>query len=248
MEFALTVFMDRRDVTPWITSCKVEIADSAHRSFELRFSAWHSFDSTNRWDIYGTFDSSEPRQEALILQGIIPPDRQRIVRVGKGQVPYLVAQGYDWVWMAKRKAATETIIMVPGYTNVENDVRGAIDAYSGTVGEYRVWRGVATLHTAITRLGKAAGIRTSVRIPDYSFSPWVVPPELSYWKAIEKLTDPYAPVRYFARWTNTLVIQDPAMPIMGAGNKLTIGAEGIAAMDVQPLGRISTRRVLLKVL
>ena len=247
MQYEITVYMDTRDVTPWVRACKVEIADSSHRSFELRFSAWSAFDASNQWDIYGTYDPAEPRQEALILRGIIPPDRQRIVRIGKGNVPYLIALGYDWVWMAKRKAPSETIVIVPGFSNVEDDVFQAIKNHNRPVGEYRVWRGVKTLHQAVQKLARAAGVRVSMQIPNYNFAPWVVPPELSYWKAIEKLTEPYAPVRYFNRWTNNLVIQDPSVPIMGGGNKLLIGDGAIKNMDVQPIGFTTARRVLLRV-
>lgn len=246
-DYQITVYMDRRDITPWVQHCSVEINNSSHRSFSLNLKAWHSYDWTNRWDIYASFDGTNPRAELLISQGVVPPDRQRIVHIGKGQVPYLVVQGYDWVWLTKRKAPPETIILVPGNNNVEADVQLAIANHGKPIGEYRVWRGIDTLHTACRRLATAAGIRVAMNMPNYDFAAWVVPPELSYWKAIEKLTNPYAPVRYFNRWNSTLVVQDQAMPIMGAGNRLVLGEEVFKVMDVQPTGWTTPRRVMLRV-
>lgn len=247
MSYEFTVYMDRRDVTGWVRKVKVAIDNSMHRSFEIRFSSWHSFDATSRWDIYASYTDGTPRQEHVIVQGIIPEDRQRIVKVGREMVPYLVAQGYDYVWLMKRRAPTETIVLVPGTTNVEQDVKLALRNFNGETGVYRTWTGVKTLHDAVNRLARAGGLKVSCRIPNYDMAAFVVDPNLSYWKAIEKLTDPYAPVRYFNRNSNTMIIQDVSQPMMGAGNKLVLGLDTINDMAVQPTGWASARRLILKV-
>ena len=103
MSYAPTIYMDKRDVTPWILSVAVEQIDSIHRKFTLTFGGWHTFDESNRWDIFESYDPTNPRAECLIRNGVIPADRQRIVRVEKNDVPKITAEGYEYVWLAKRR-------------------------------------------------------------------------------------------------------------------------------------------------
>jgi hypothetical protein len=166
-------------------------------------------------------------------------------------VPTITAEGYEYVWLSKRRAPPETIILVPSTRNVEQDVRMAILNWKGhhsdrEIGTYRVWSGVRTLHDAIKRLMNAARIRTQVRIPNYEMRSYVVDPMLSYWKAVELLTDPFAPVRYYIRSTNTIVIADPTQTFMGAGSVLNLPDESIRVLDVQPQRLRRIRRVLMR--
>ena len=251
MAYGITVYMDQRDVTGWITNIEIEQVDSIHRKFRLTFAGWHSFDESNRWDIFESYDhESNPRAESVIRKGIIPADRQRIVRVRKGEVPTITAEGYEYIWLAKRRAPAETIIMVPSTRNIDRDVGLAIANYKGQteIGTYRVWAGVRSLHVAIKRLMQAARIRVQVRIPNYAMMPYVLDPTLSYWKAVERLTDPFAPVRYFIRSSNTLMIADPTATLMGAGSILNLPADGDAVniLDVQPQRLRRIRRVLMR--
>ena len=54
-EFFITVYMDKSDVTKWVRSVEVTQMDSINRRFILKFNAWHSFTSTNRWDTFGSY-------------------------------------------------------------------------------------------------------------------------------------------------------------------------------------------------
>jgi hypothetical protein len=248
MQYDLTVYMDKRDVTPWITSVEIEQADSIHRKFKLVFGGWHTFDESNRWDIFETYDPTIPRAECVIRNGVVPADRQRLVKVEREAVPTITAEGYEYVWLAKRRAPSETVILVPSTRNVQQDADIAIKNHKGQgeVGTYRVWGGVRTLHDAIRRLMAAARIRVQIRIPNYELLPYLIDPSLSYWKAVEKLTDPFAPVRYYIRQTNTMVIADPTQTFMGAGSVLSLPDEGVQILDVQPQRLRRIRRVLMR--
>ena len=167
-EFFITVYMDKSDVTKWVRSVEVTQMDSINRRFILKFNAWHSFTSTNRWDIFGSYSSSNPRQEILIRNGIVPADRPRVVTVAGGatpQMPTIVAEGYEYVWLAKRRGPRDTIIMVPSTGDTYDDVRQAIEEAREEVGTYRVWTGCSTLHEAVKKLARAAGLNVSIRIP-----------------------------------------------------------------------------------
>lgn len=247
IDFVCTVYMDTRDVSPWIKSVEVDQADAVSRHFRLEFNTWQSFDVTNRWDIFGSYDPTEPRQELLIRSGIIPNDRKRVVNVTKGVVPKVTAEGFEYVWLAKRRGPTKTIIMVPSWTRVTEDVAKAIEEYRDEVGLYRVWNGTYSMHRAIYKLANAAGIRVAISIPDYSLKPYVVPKENSYWQEIMRLTDPYAPHRYYIRSQNKLVIADKQDEIMGAHSKLVIPGEIVDKLNATPVITKRVRRVIVKV-
>ena len=246
MEYQATIYMDKRDVSDWVTSFRIEQIDSIHRKFQLVFASWHSFDETNRWDIFETLDPANPRAVNTIRNGIIPVDRQRIVKVNADDVPKITAEGYEYVWLAKRLAPSETIIMVPSTRNINMEAGLAIANYSGEVGAHRIWAGVRDLHTAIRRLMAAARIRVQIRIPNYEMAPYIINPALSYWAAVKKLTDPYAPTRYYVRSTNTIVIEDATSALMGAGTVLNLPGDASRVFDVQPQRLRRIRRAFLK--
>lgn len=245
--YGVRVYMDTRDVTPWVRSVSWEQMDAINRRFTIEFTAWHSFDETNRWDIFETANEADPRAEVVIRNGIVPPDRQRFISVSKDSPPSITAVGYEYIWLAKRRAPNETVILVPSTNNVEADVSKALSNYRGEwVGTYRVWSGVTRLSTAVKRLAAAARIRTSFRIPDYDFEPYVLDPSMSYFDAIVALTDPFQPVRYYVRTTNTIVIADPAAQIMEVGSTLNIPAKVIQSFQVRPQLLRRIRRVHMR--
>ena len=247
LDFVCTVYMDTRDVSPWIRSVEVDQADAVSRHFKLEFNTWMEFDVTNRWDIFGSYDPATPRQEVMIRNGIIQNDRRRAVNVSAGNVPTVTAEGFEYVWLAKRRGPTRTIIMVPSWHRVTEDVQKAIEEYDGEVGIYRVWNGTYSMHRAIYKLANAAGIRVAITIPDYPLKPYVVPKESSYWQEIMRLTDPWAPHRYYIRSQNKLVIADKQDAIMGAHNKLVIPGEIVDKLNATPIITNRVRRVIVKV-
>ena len=87
----------------------------------------------------------------------------------------------------------------------------------------------------------------TITIPDYPLKPYVVPKENSYWQEIMRLTDPYAPHRYYVRSLNRLVIADTQDKIMGAGNKLVIPGDIVDNLAATPVFTKRIRRVIVKV-
>lgn len=247
LDFACTVYMDQRDVTPWIRAVSINQQDAVSRHFTLDFNTWQEFDESNRWDIFGTYDPTEPRQELLIRSGVIPNDRKRAVNVTKGKVPNVRAEGFEQIWLAKRRGPTKTIIMVPAWSRVNDEVQKAIEEYDGEVAMYRVWNGTYSMHRAVYKLARAARINVTITTPDYPLKPYVVPKENSYWQEIMRLTDPYAPHRYYVRSLNRLVIADTQDKIMGAGNKIVLSGDIIDKMNATPVITKRVRRVIVKV-
>ena len=232
LDFACTVYMDRRDVTPWIRKVSINQQDAVSRHFVLEFNTWQEFDQSNRWDIFGTYD---------------PTDRRRAVNVTAGKVPNVKAEGFEQIWLAKRRGPTKTIIMVPAWSRVNDEVQKAIEEYKGEVAGYRVWNGTYSMHRAVYKLARAARINVTITTPDYPLKPYVVPKENSYWQEIMRLTDPYAPHRYYVRSLNRLVIADIQDKIMGAGNKIILDGDIVDKLNATPVITKRVRRVIVKV-
>jgi hypothetical protein len=253
MKFSMRVEMDTRNVTPWVRHCSVKLLEDGFRQFELRFSAWHHFSAVSQFDIYESFDAgSDGYESILIRRGMMSPDFEPLVDVDAGRAPFLVMQGFEYAWFARRKRPRETIVLAPATDRLQEQVSTAIADYmkkypGRPVGQVRVWRGVRTIGDAVTRLLQAAGLRCSYRLPDHEICPHVVDPTVSYWTEMERLTDPWAPVRYYNRWTNTVVIQDATQPIMGDGPPLNIPAGEIRKLQAIPRVRPTPRRVLLRI-
>ena len=248
----MTVEMDTRDVTPWLRGIKIELLEDGFRAFELRFSAWHSFNSDNYWDIYESFDKdTNPYESITIRRGRLLVDHERLITVNPVRPPYLVANGREAGWFARRRRPRETIVLVPNSTTVDDDVQTALADYSHKnpgrpVGQVRVWRGVDTIGQACIRLIRAAGLNCSYRLPDHPLTPYVIDPTISYWSAVNRLSDPWAPVRYYQRWSNTWVIQDAAEPLMGDGPPLGIPEDEMKHLQAIPRTRPYPARILVR--
>lgn len=247
----MTVEMDNRDITPYLRRVKIELLEDGFRAFELRFTGWHNFTTDNTFDIYETYDGAEPYQFCTIRQGRLSPDSSRMISVDPNAPPYIVANGRESVWFARRKRPRDTVVLVPNTQDVQTAVDTALADYrhknpGRPVGTVRVWRGVNTLERAVQKLMRAAGMNVSYRIPDHPMVPYVLDPTISYWTAVERLTNPWAPVRYYQRWTNTWVIQDATMPLMGDGPPLNIPASDVRNVKAIPRVRSMPSRILLR--
>lgn len=247
IDFSCTVLMDGRDVTSWVKSVSVSQEDSINRQFTITFAAWDQFNENNRFDIYGSYNPANPFAEVMIRNGVIPIDRYRSVTLGPNKVPHVIGNGYDYVWLIKRRAPKKTIILVPNRRNSQDNVTQAIENFKGPIGRYQVWTSIRTLHKAIRKLSAAGGVNVSVNIPDYPMAPYVIDPSWSYWKAIEKLVEPYAPQTYYVRSSNMLVISDRSSQVMGASNLLTLGADIIGDLQATPVTYRRVRRVIVRI-
>lgn len=252
MEFGVHVEMDKRDITSKVRGVKVELLEDGFRAFELRFSGWHDFTNANTFDIYETYDSADVYQWNTIRKGKLIPDAERLITVDPKVPPYLVANGREGVWFARRKRPRDTVVLVPRTSDVQTAVDTAIADYvhknpGRPVGRVRVWRGCDTIGDAVKRLMRAAGVRCSFRIPDHPLTPYVLDPTISYWTAMERLTDPWNPVRYYQRWTNTWVVQDSTQPLMGDGPPLNVPADEVRKLQAIPRVRPMPARILLRI-
>jgi hypothetical protein len=251
MEYGMRVEMDGRDITSKLRGVQINLLEDGFRSFELRFSGWHNFGADNTFDVYETYDPAEPYQFCTIRRGRLTPDAERLVTVDPKVPPYLVANGREAVWFARRKRPRETIVLVPTGPSVDDQVATALADYAHKnpgrpVGQTRVWRNTDTIGQAVRRIMNAAGVNCSFRIPDHPLTPYVLDPTISYWTAMERLTDPWAPARYYQRWTNTWVIQDATQPRMGDGPPLNIPADEVRTLQAIPRVRPLPARVLLR--
>jgi hypothetical protein len=251
MEYGIRVEMDTRDISSKVRSVRLELLEDGFRAFELKFSGWHNFTTDNTFDIYETYDHTDPYQWVTIRRGRLSPDSSRLVTVDPSKPPYLVATGRESVWFARRKRPRETIVLVPQSDDVQKAVETAIADYAHKnpgrpVGQTRVWSRVNTVGRACERLMNAAGVNCSFRLPDHPLTPYVLDPTISYWTAMERLTDPWAPTRYYQRWTNTWVIQDASQPLMGDGPPLNIPASDVRQVQAIPRVRPMPSRILLR--
>lgn len=259
MRLSYTVYMNKRDITEWVSSLKVrQPANCLYKEFELELLGWTSVEDNASWDIYGTYDSTTaPRAEPLILNGILPPDRDRYPSIDQGTVPTLKIKGYSRIWLCQRKAPTETLVMVPGTGRVRAVIDGqeivqaslaqvAIDRYGGPLGRYKVVRHMNSFASAVGYLANQAGFKVDFRLPNYPLEPFVCDPEKSYWELIKDLIEPWAPELWYREPTNTLAIVDPLAPRYQIGRSLGVPSTLIAAVDAVPIRTNRVRRVFAR--
>lgn len=247
LEFVVTVLMDGRDVTKWVKSVTIDQENSVDRKFSIAFMGWQEFDENSRFDIYGSYNPAQPFQEIMIRNGTIPPDRYRTVDLGRDKTPLVIAEGYDYVWMSKRKAPRKTIILVPGRKNNEDNIKKAIENFGGPIGRYQVWTGMDRLSTALRKLANAGGIKMKSTIPDYNLAPYVIDPSWSYWMAITELSKIYAPHVYYVRQNNTMVLADRMSEVLHSSNQLILSADVVNAITAKPSINSRVRRVIIRI-
>ena len=245
-EFNVTVYMDQRDVTPWVKSVEVDQDDSMTRKFTIEFTAWHSFDENSRWDIFGSYDAANPRQEILIRAGVLDPANRKMVNLSRTTAPRITARGYEWVWLAQRKRPTETIVLAPGHGNLEAAVQIAIQNYKEPIGQYKVWYGIDSNREAVTKLMQAVGITASCRFPYHTISPFVMPPDKSYYRMAADIAGAYAALPNYIRSTNTIVFSDQRDVAMGAANDMTIPDELVNSISARPRFRSRPTRLIVR--
>jgi hypothetical protein len=260
MECGIRVYMNSRDVTGWVTRVELDQARrTLYRQWTFTFAAWSNLEDGARWDLFASYDpSSTPKAEILSRAGIIPPDRARRLQVNHASVPTLTVRGYDYVWMAQRRAPEHTLVMVPGSNHRFDDSTGtivtrdgsatlALNNYGGVVGRYQVIEGCDTLHAAIRKLANAAGANVRLLFPDYDLQPFVIDPGKSYWQAILDLIRPWKTRVYYRDSTNTLIIVDPVSSHYSIGRTLELSANVIESLSGRPVDLRRTRRLIVKV-
>jgi hypothetical protein len=248
-----TVYMDRRDVTPWVQSLEIrQPAGEIYREFRITFAGWsavENYQSGVVWDIYSSMDAANPRGEIEIRAGIVPPDRERQVMIRPGEMPEISIDGFDHVWLAQRRRPSDTIVIVPGsgYGEGPDGVQYALSRYDGPLGRYVVWQYVSTIHRAIQRLCSEAGMNVDCRFPNQPIVPFVVDPTYSYWEAVKELFAPWGAEAYYRRTTNTVILVDPEAPRYLVGNTLELATKHIVSAEALPIRTRRIRRVIVRI-
>lgn len=241
MNLSFTVYMDKRDVTEYVSSLKITQTPSTYyREFEVVLKGWHFVSPSAAWDIYGTRKLSEPRQALLIRNGVVPPDRQGTVTID-GSVPSITLNGYDWAWMAQRRQPTSTVVLAPTAKAARAEVLQAGEF----VGRWS-WVPATTMHQAVQALAAFGGFTVDMRMPNYNLTAYVVDPGKSYWDAIIGLIEPYLPRVYFRRSENRVLISDCAAQWLGIGTKLPLGQAAVRSITAASTRFKYVRRVLLR--
>lgn len=246
-----TVYMNKRNVTPWVSSLDiVQPRQCIYRHFDITFSGWSAieqFQAGAVWDIFESHDEADPRSEIIIRAGIVPPDRERSIVIDRGTVPAITLRGYDNVWLAQRRRPRDTIVMVPGRGFGDGSVQEALEKFDAPIGRYRVWSYTKTIARAVRRLAQEAGLNIDNRMPNVDLKPFVVPPEKSYWEAIVDLVRPWRPETYFRRADNLVVFVDPEAPRYGIGRTLNLSKDNLVKVDALPVIRQRINRVILRI-
>lgn len=237
----LSLLMGGRDLTKWAESISVSQSEhTLYRQWSATLRGFVDVDLTARWDIYGSYDAETPYSEVVMRGGVVPPDNPPTVSVDRAGVPSITLAGYDWAWMVQHITAPSTIVLAPTFAAA----RAAVVRESGPVGRYSVVQ-ATTIHGAVLALAAMAGIRVELRLPDAALAPNVLDPSQSVWDSIMGLVEPWAPVIYFRRDSNTVLIGDRLAEITLTDTVATFGDAAIRKLAVTPRRTRNLRRILV---
>lgn len=231
MKCAITIYMNRRDVTGWLTRIYLrQVRDTPlFRQCELTFASWHEIEEDASWDVFGSYDPTKPRSEILLRGGIIPPDQRPQIGLQRGESVPVTVTLYDWAWRAQRVAPRSTLVVA----NSLSAGRRAVAEYGQPVGRYTT---IVARHlsTAVAKLGALGGFWVDWRLPDYELGAMVLDPGQSLWESIRALCEPYAPEYYFRRDTDCLVVSDRLATEFGFGTTMTVGLKAVGRIEIVP--------------
>lgn len=237
--------VDGQDVTRWVTAVSwSQERRTLHREFALTMAGFLHIPPAARWDIYAGYGGAG---EVVIRRGIIPPDWQPEVSIGpQDSVPSIAVRGVDWVWLAVRKRHRDTVVLAPDRGQARRAIRIYTERVPGRpVGRTAVLK-AATMHEAVTRLGMLAGFQVVILLPDYKLQGHVCDPGQSLWEAIWELVSPFAPMAYFRRERNEVVIADRAH-LVAAATTWTLPTSVVTGMSIEPVREANLRRVLVRI-
>ena len=250
MNVFATLYMDRRDVTPWVDSLTlIQAPHTLYLKLDVTFRGWFPpTPTTSRWDLYGSYNTAVPRSELLFRGGIIPPDQPSTVTLD-GDVPAIDVQIFDWAYYAQRLSPRRTIVLAPDRSAAQR----ALAAYEGPVGATAIVI-VPTMHAAVRALAAFAALNVELRIPDYPMAARVLAPtegprepSMSIWQHIDDLVASFGPRIFFRRDRDTVMITDRMSTELGVGQVLTFAGPAVKSFTIQPSYLRHVRRVLIEV-
>lgn len=242
---ALRVVMGGHDVTRWVTSVTWRQSPrQLHREWAVTLTGWTQVDRTMRWDIAAGYGGGH---ELVIRQGIIPPDWQPSLSIGpRDRGPTLSIRGVDWAWVAARVRRSDTIVLAPDGRQARRALRIFQERAPGRPAGAVTTLRATTMHEAVVRLGTLAGMHVVALVPDYKIQGYVCDPERSIWESIWALVSPFAPLAYFRRERNEVVIADRAHAV-GAATRMALPVSVITAAEIAPIREPNLRRVLVRI-
>ena len=252
VDFRFAVYMNARDLSPWVRDGGVSVevsADAVDTVATVDFVGWSAIEDGAAWDVFGSYSpTGTPRAEPLISNGVVPPDQTQRVELRSASAPVFRVVIHSHAWVVQRRRPHRTIVLAPatGPAAIAS-ARTALANYDGPVGAVSHWFGVRTMCEAVDQLAKAAGVNSDVRLPDYPLAPYVVGPDKTYWEAISDLVNPFRPLVAFDESSNTLQITDPSGPLMGAASPLNLPSSMLGNMSLRPSTRRRRPRVIVVV-
>ena len=260
-ETKFTVYMDRRDITPWVKSLTVsQPRKTLWRTFDITLFGWAAVNAGSTFDIYIGTSSSSTRQECVISNGLLPPEKPPQVRFSSDGNVIATVSGYDYVWKTANRRPRSTLVLTdrPGGMSVERALEayranGPLSGYTQKtprgypVGRTGIIYGVNTMHDAVEKLARMAGCDAAVLLPNYSTQPIVVPPTQSYWDVIRNLVAPYKPVTAYNRFSNMLIFSESINLMTGSFRGIEITEKAIRSVGAYTITPAMPRRIILRV-
>lgn len=248
-EITVTVYMDRRDITPWCQKVTWNQPQGfLEREWSVTTHAWHLFDTSARYDIYASYDSTTPRDTCVIRQGYILPDQRLQVQVNRTEQPLVTIKGKSWSARSFRLTPRETIVCVPAPDGV-SDIAMAhelLRRYDGPVGRLRVLSNCWTLRQMVLNIARRAEFNADYWGPNIPVQPVIIPPDASYWQAILQIIEPFALDVYYSEWGNFLLFVDPVSRFYRPDG-IELPGSLIQRIDAKPKIRKRPHRVIVKV-
>jgi hypothetical protein len=246
VRISYTVYMDQRDVTPWVDALEVlQERRQLYRQARIAFRGWFPIALTGKWDIYGSTDPAVPRSSLLLRRGIIAPDQQGTVNVRRTDVTNCAVTIYDWAWVAQRITPCATIVAAATVNEAIKAVAAA-GQQAWPVGRWQ-YLPAKTMHDAVRGLAQMAGFTVELHLPNYELAPTVVDPRRSIWEAIWSLVEPFRPEAFFRRERNALVIADGLDVFLGIGGRLQLTEQSIISGSFTPQMFRHLRRVIVRI-
>jgi hypothetical protein len=252
MKLKVTVYMNRRDLTPWVQSIALtQQANSYYRSAKVVFAGFNVIEDGATWDIFGSYDPATPRSEVLLYHGGVPPDQPATVTVQPGAVPLIEVTINDWAWFAQRVTPTDTLVIAPSLEQATKVVEQQSPSaqptrYQVPIGSWR-WLKAKTCIDAIEALANLGGFNVTLNMPDYPLQPYAVAPQKTIWQAIYDLAAPYVPEVFFRRTECRVILADRLQRFQGVGSRLELPVKAVQKLVASPKILDYTRRVILQV-
>lgn len=237
----MIVYMDRRDISPWVESVDVQQQpDTVYSEWTVVLNGWHNVNLDGSYDIYSSPDGTVTPNQLLIRRGMLAPDRPPEVDTTNGKI---TLHGYDWFYFACRRTPAQTIVITASNQAPESTIR---KINPGAIGATRIYTGVRRLSDAVSLLGGLAGFRTVWIGDNYDMSTAVVDPSKSYWEAIRDITGTQRPLPIVSPENSAIYFVSRLMAGYQLFPAVSLSTVAVQNMTLGPSAYRKIRRVLMR--